>query len=100
MSFNVDSDRFTISEVKASFEAPADAGRARQQLTAAAEALQAMVPGATIAKLELVIPEGGSLRSPFAVSGNQLVEVTAEGTSVVRIAGNVVTVVEAPLRRG
>ena len=59
-----------------------------------------MVQGARIARLEVVIPEGGLLESPFAVSGNQLVEVTAEGTSVVRIASNVVTVVEAPLRRG
>ena len=100
LSYNVDSDRFTISEVKASFSGEAEIGTAVRQLTAAAEALQSMVQGARIARLEVVIPEGGLLESPFAVSGNQLVEITAEGTSVVRIAGNVVTVVEAPLQRG
>ena len=39
LSYNVDSDRFTISEVKASFGGEAEIGTAVRQLTAAAEAI-------------------------------------------------------------
>ena len=89
-----------MREVKASFVGEADAARAVQQIRAAVEALEETVQGARIGRLELVIPEGGILQAPFAVSGNQLVTVTDAGTLVERIAGNVVLVVEAPLHQG
>ena len=89
-----------MREVKASFRGGADAATAVQQITAAVDALEATVQGARIGRLELVIPEGGILEAPFAVSGNQLVTVTDAGSLVERIAGNVVLVVEAPLQQG
>ena len=100
LTYNSAADSFSISEVKASFDAPADAATGVDQITAAVEALDDTVQGASIGRLELVIPDGGTLRAPFAISGNQLVRVSDAGTVVERIAGNVVHVVQAPLQRG
>ena len=100
VTYNNAADTFSVREVKASFVGEADAATAVQQIRAAVEALEETVQGARIGRLELVIPEGGILAAPFAVSGNQLVRVTDAGTVVERIAGNVVLVVEAPLQQG
>ena len=86
-------NRFRITEVKASTgTGGADVGHALGQLENTVSALKTRVPGATIESLEIAIPIGGRLPPTYALSGDQLVRITANGTEVVRVQGTVVRI--------
>jgi hypothetical protein len=94
LSVDLNSGKFRITEAKGSrTDAGADISRALAQLATASDAPATAVPGAKISLLEIVVPNEGTVAGAYEVSGDLLVNVTADGTELVRVAGQVVHVV-------
>ena len=89
-------EKFTLTEVKGASEVSgtgAKIGDAKLKLENGVKALKDKLPSAKIGRIEVAVPKGAPLEPTYEVSGDQIIQVTAEGTEVVRVAGKALKII-------